>query len=169
MAMSDAFLGEFEHEAATTRRLLERVPDEKFDWKPHDKSMTLLELTQHMAEMPGWMRAVGPQEELDLESAGDQPRPTVETTEDLLRVFDDNVAIFREEVAKLSNDDMKTPWRLRTGETVHFEVPRAGAIRTFILSHLIHHRGQLAVYLRLLDVPLPSIYGPSADDDVFAA
>lgn len=167
MAMSDAFLDEFDYEAATTRRLFERVPDDHFDWKPHEKSFTLHQLTQHMAEMPGWMRAVGGQDELDLADAGDQPRPTIETTEDLLRVFDENVAVFRQEMQKLSDDDMMKPWRLRTGEKVHFEVPRVGAIRTFVLSHLIHHRGQLAVYLRLLDVPIPSIYGPSADDNVF--
>lgn len=169
MSMSKAFLGEFDHEAGTTRRLLERVPDDKLDWAPHEKSMSLLELTRHMAEMPGWMRAVGGQDELDMEGFGDRPRPAIETTEDLLRVFDENVAIFRQEMEKLSDEDMMEPWRLRTGDRVHFEVPRVGAIRTFVMSHLIHHRGQLSVYLRILDVPLPSIYGPSADEDVFAA
>lgn len=167
MAMSDHFLDEFDREAATTRRMFERVPDAKFDWKPHEKSMTLLQLTQHMAEMPGWMRSVGGADELDMAEFGDQPRPTIETTDDLLRVFDENAEVFREEMRKVSDEDMMGNWTLRTGDEVHFEAHRVGVIRGFIMSHLIHHRGQLAVYLRLLDVPLPSIYGPSADEDSF--
>lgn len=167
MPMIDAILAELDYEAATTRRLLERVPEDKWDWKPHEKSFTLKELTQHMAEMPGWMKAVAGQDDLDL--GGEQPpRAEIRTRDELLALYDENVAAFREAAPQATDDAMRKPWRLRTGDKVHFEVPRAGAIRTFILNHLIHHRGQLSVYLRLLDVPIPSIYGPSADDNVFA-
>lgn len=167
MPMIDAVLAEFDHEAATTRRLLERVPEDKWDWKPHEKSFTLKQLTQHMAEMPGWMGPTVQQDDLDL--GGDQPpRAEIRTREDLLALYDQNVATFREIAPQATDEAMKKPWRLRNGEKVFFEVPRAAAIRTFILNHFIHHRGQLSVYLRLLDVPIPSIYGPSADENVFA-
>lgn len=167
MPMIDAILAEFDYEAATTRRLLERVPEDKWDWKPHEKSFTLKQLTQHMAEMPGWMTAVAGQDDLDL--GGEQPpRAEIRTRDELLALYDQNVAAFREAAPQATDDSMRKPWRLRNGEKVFFEVPRAGAIRTFILNHFIHHRGQLSVYLRLLDVAIPSIYGPSADDNVFA-
>ena len=166
MPMIDAVLAEFDHEAATTRRLLERVPDDKFDWKPHQKSMTLHQLTTHLADMPSWMATVGPQEELDLSTPMDRPEPP-RTTEELLSRYDQNVETFKKFAREVADEAMFQPWRLRTGDKVHFEIPRAAAIRTFILNHFVHHRGQLSVYLRLLNVPLPSIYGPSADENVF--
>jgi len=167
MSIMQAILGEFEHEAATTRRLLERVPDDKFDWKPHPKSFSLLQLTTHLADMPGWMAVVGPQDDLDLASPSERPDPP-KTTGELLARYDKNVEIFKTVGAEVAEDSLMDPWRLRSGDKVHFEIPRIASIRTFILNHFIHHRGQLSVYLRLLDVPLPSIYGPSADENVFA-
>jgi len=166
MAIMDSILGEFDHEAATTRRLLERVPADKFDWKPHEKSFTLLQLTTHIADMPGWMGVVGPEDELDLATPMDRPAPPT-STEELLARYDANVETFRKVGAQVPDDTLMQPWRLRSGDTVHFEIPRIASIRTFILNHFIHHRGQLSVYLRLLDVPLPSIYGPTADDNSF--
>lgn len=166
MPMIDAVLAEFDHESATTRRLLERVPEEKFDWRPHEKSMSLLELTRHIAEMPGWMAAVGGKDELDM-AAGGLERSEVGSRDELLAVFDRSVATFREGASALDDEALEKPWRLRTGDEIHFEIPRGAAIRTFIMSHLIHHRGQLSVYLRLLGVALPSIYGPSADEQGF--
>ena len=166
MSIMQAILGEFEHEAATTRRLLERVPADKFDWKPHEKSFSLLQLTTHLADMPGWMATVGPKDELDLSTPVERPDPP-KTTDELLARYDKNVETFKTIGAEVSDDSLMDPWRLRTGDKVHFEIPRVASIRTFILNHFIHHRGQLSVYLRLLDVPLPSIYGPSADENVF--
>lgn len=166
MPMIDAVLAEFQHEAATTRRLLERVPEQKFDWKPHEKSMTLGQLTHHIAEMPGWMAVVGHQDELDMAQEQERPEPPTSTSQ-LLELYDQSVETFRQKAAGLSDGEMMKPWKLRSGEEIHFEIPRAAAVRTFILNHLVHHRGQLSVYLRLLEVPLPSIYGPTADDRSF--
>lgn len=166
MAIMDSILGEFDHEAATTRRLLERVPADKFDWKPHEKSFSLLQLTTHLADMPGWMAVVGPKDELDLGEPADRPDPP-KTTEELLARYDANVETFKKVGAQVPDEALMEPWRLRTGNKVHFEIPRVASIRTFIVNHFIHHRGQLSVYLRLLDVPIPSIYGPSADENVF--
>ena len=168
MSMMQAVLAEFEHEAATTRRLLERVPDDKFDWKPHEKSMSLLQLTTHLADMPGWLAVVGPKDELDMATPMDRPEPPT-TTEELLSRYDANVETFKTVGAQVPDDSLGDPWTLRTGDEVHFQIPRAASIRTFILNHFIHHRGQLSVYLRLLDVPLPSIYGPSADEEGFGS
>lgn len=166
MSIMQAILGEFEHEAATTRRLLERVPADKFDWKPHEKSFSLLQLTTHLADMPGWMAVVGPKDELDLSTPMERPDPP-KTTDELLARYDKNVETFKTIGAEVPDDSLMDPWRLRTGDKVHFEIPRVASIRSFILNHFIHHRGQLSVYLRLLDVPLPSIYGPTADENVF--
>jgi uncharacterized damage-inducible protein DinB len=167
MPMIDAYLAEFDHEAATTRRLLERVPADKLGWKPHEKSMTLGQLANHLSQMPGWMEVIGGQDELDFSQGGPQPEPG-DTPEAILESFDRSVETFKRIAPSVSDDAMGQSWKLRDGEKIFVDLPRAAAIRTFILNHVVHHRGQLSVYLRLLDVPLPSIYGPSADDNVFA-
>lgn len=162
MAIADALLPEFDHEVATTRKLLERVPDDKFAWKPHDKSMSLGELAGHVATLPGWGSMTMKQPEFDLTSQFD--RPEMKSNKDLVAVFDRITAETRAAIAGATDPEFMAPWTLKhTGKTV-FTMPKAAVMRSFVLNHLIHHRGQLSVYLRLNNVPLPSIYGPSADE-----
>ncbi len=152
-------LREFDQEMATTRRLLERVPDAQGAWKPHAKSFPLGHLAQLVATMPGWITQLLTETRLDL-SAG--PGYRLQSTEDLLRQFDQHVAQARAAIAAAGPADLAVPWSLTHGEAVLFTAPRSEVLRQTI-NHLVHHRGQLSVYLRLLDVPLPSIYGPTAD------
>ena len=160
MSISETLLPEFDQEMATTRKLIERVPSEKGSWKPHPKSFPLGHLTQLVASMPGWVTNAITQTELNLANF---PGYTLETTETLLGVFDKNVREAREAIASASDSDFAVPWSLKYGDQVFFTLPRAAVVRQTI-NHLIHHRGQLSVYLRLNDVPLPSIYGPTADE-----
>lgn len=160
MAIAETLLPEFDQEMATTRRLLERVPSGKGTWKPHPKSFALGHLAQLVAWMPGWVANTLRETELDLAAA---PGYSFETTETLLAEFDKNVRAAREALASVEDADFTVPWSLKRGGQVLFTAPRATVVRTHI-NHLIHHRGQLTVYLRLLDVPLPSIYGPTADE-----
>lgn len=160
MPIAQTVLPEFDQEMATTRRLLERVPSEKGDWKPHQKSFSLAHLAQLVAMMPGWITNALQETELDLAS---YPGYSNETTETLLGVFDQHVKEARTALEKAKDDDFAVPWSLKMGEQVLFTLPRFVAVRTDI-NHLVHHRGQLSVYLRLLDVPIPSIYGPTADE-----
>ncbi len=165
MSLAQAFLAEFDHECKGTRKMLERVPEDKFPWKPHHKSMSLAHLTGHIAEMPGWAASVMGTEELDFAKMGHY-KPTVpETHEELLAAFDKNVGDFKQAMADQSDESFLVTWTLRNGEHVITSMPRVSAIRGFVLSHTYHHRGQLSVYLRLLDVPLPQVYGPTADTD----
>ncbi len=152
-------LREFDEEMATTRRLLERVPSEQGAWKPHAKSFALGHLAQLVATMPGWLTQMLYQTKLDLAAA---PPYKLQTTESLLRQFDEAVAGARAAIEAVEPDQLAVPWSLTHGATVLFTAPRAAVVRQTI-NHLVHHRGQLTVYLRLLDVPLPSIYGPTAD------
>jgi uncharacterized damage-inducible protein DinB len=162
---TQALIAEFDHEAKTTRRMLERVPEGKWDWKPHDKSMTLKQLTTHIAEMPGWLPMMLQTAELDMAAAGNSFTPAnVSNGKELVELFDGNVRKMREALAGATDEVLKETWTLRNGETVIFSQPKAGVVRGMIVNHLIHHRGQLSVYLRLNDVPVPSIYGPSADE-----
>lgn len=166
MAIGQSLVPEFDHEMATTRRTLERVPDGKLGWKPHEKSMTLGRLAGHIAEMPGWAMPTINQDALDLQPAGAPPyQPKVHATRDeILADFDKNVAAARAAIAGCSDEAYMKKWELQmTGRTV-LAMPKVAVIRSMVMNHVIHHRGQLAVYLRLLDVPVPSIYGPSADE-----
>ena len=151
---------EFDQEMTTTRRLLERVPDDKGPWKPHAKSFALGHLAQLVAWMPGWIAQSLRDPHIDLARSGGY---SFETTETLLRNFDSNVAAAREALESVTGSALQEPWSLRRGETVIFTSPRGEVVRMH-LSHLIHHRGQLTVYLRELDVPIPQIYGPTADE-----
>lgn len=153
-------LSEFDQEMAATRRLLERVPDEKGPWKPHDKSFPLGHLAQLVATMPGWIPQTLRSTELKL---GDFPGYSFQTTASLLRQFDDGVRDARAALEDVTGPALDVIWSLKTGEQPIFGGPRGEVVRNH-LSHLVHHRGQLTVYLRLLDVPLPSIYGPTADE-----
>jgi uncharacterized damage-inducible protein DinB len=153
-------LAEFDKEMATTRRLLERVPDEKGSWKPHDKSFPLAHLAQLVAGMPGWFPLILDQSELDVATG---PGYSIEKTGALLERFDTDVEKARKALGRVTGDALDAPWSLKLGDRVLSTQPK-GEVARETLRHLIHHRGQLTVYLRLLDVPLPSIYGPTADE-----
>jgi uncharacterized damage-inducible protein DinB len=163
MTYAETFLPEFDREMASTRRLLERVPGEKGTWKPHPKSFALGHLAQLVSWMPGWIANTVQETSLDLGAA---PGYSFETTATLLKEFDKNVAAARKAVAGSKDADYTVPWSLKHGDRVLFTAPRGVVVRNH-LDHLIHHRGQLTVYLRLLDVPLPPIYGPTADERTF--
>jgi uncharacterized damage-inducible protein DinB len=160
MSIAAGFLPEFDQEMATTRRLLERVPEDKGTWKPHEKSFSLGHLAQLVARMPGWSTGVMKATVLDL---GDFQGYSYEKTKTLLAEFDRNVAEARAAIAGASDADFQVGWSLKHRDRVFFTLPRQAVVRQNI-NHLIHHRGQLSVYLRLVDVPLPSIYGPTADE-----
>jgi uncharacterized damage-inducible protein DinB len=160
MTIAQTLLPEFDEEMATTRRLLERVPSDKGPWKPHHKSFALGHLTQLVATMPGWITTAIHKSFLDLAAAAGY---SIQTTESLLQQFDKHVKEARAAIAGASDSDFGAMWSLKMGERVLFSLPKGAVVRQNI-NHLVHHRGQLTVYLRLLDVPLPSIYGPTADE-----
>ena len=165
MAIVDALLPEFDHEIATTRRLLERVPDGKLDWQPHPKSMSLGRLAEHVGELALWGQVTITQPGVDLETMGRPPGYVPPATRAaLLEAFDRETAATRTALAGRTDAELMAPWTLRRGAQEFFTMPKASCWRSFVMNHLIHHRGQLSVYLRQLDVPLPSIYGPSADE-----
>jgi uncharacterized damage-inducible protein DinB len=161
--IASAFIAELEHEAATARKCLERIPAEKFDWKPHEKSMTFGALASHIAEMFSWTPATLEHPELDFAKMDYKPFEP-QTTEELVEFFDKNVG---EAVSTLRNSPderfMET-WSLKNGEQTYFTLPKVAVMRSFVMNHIVHHRGQLSVYLRMNDIPVPSIYGPSADE-----
>ena len=160
MRIGESFVAEFDREMAITRRLLERVPSDKAEWKPHPKSFALGHLAQLVARMPGWITNVVEQPRLDLSQGGGY---TFEKTETLLAEFDRNVAGGRHTLQQATDEAFGGTWALMLGDKVLMEEPRIKVVRDTI-NHLIHHRGQLSVYLRLIDVPVPSIYGPTADE-----
>jgi uncharacterized damage-inducible protein DinB len=166
MALRDALLPEFDHEMATTRKTLERVPEDKSNWKPHDTSMTMGRLAGHIAEMAGFVGQTFQGDSFDFAPPGATPmQPTVMTSrKQLLELFDKNVASARAALAKASDDDLYKTWTLLNGGKTFFAMPRIQVVRSMILNHVIHHRGQLSVYLRMNQVPVPSIYGPSGDE-----
>jgi uncharacterized damage-inducible protein DinB len=161
--ISAAYIAEMEQEAAITRRCLERVPEEKFDWKPHEKSMALGQLASHIAEMFSWTKSTMESDVLDFATADYKPFQPKSNAE-LLEFFDKNVADAIETLRNASDEDFMKPWTLKNGERTYFTLPKTAIVRGFVLSHVIHHRGQLSVYLRLNDVAVPQIYGPSADE-----
>ena len=153
-------LAEFDHEMATTRRLLERVPSEKGRWKPHEKSFALGHLAQLVAWMPGWIASTLREPAINLAGGSGY---SFEPTDVLLTEFDGNARAAREALAAVTGPALDEPWSLKMGDQVLFTSPRGSTVRGH-LNHLIHHRGQLTVYLRLVDVPLPQVYGPTADE-----
>lgn len=166
MAIRDAILPEFDHEMETTRKTLERVPEDKPDWKPHDTSMPMARLAGHIAELVGFGTLTFQGDSFDFAPGGQSQRqPTVMTSrKQLLELFDKNVADSRAAIAKASDEELQKPWSLMNNGKAIFAMPRIGVLRTMVLNHIIHHRGQLSVYLRMNKVPVPSIYGPSADE-----
>ncbi len=166
MPIIDAMLAELEHEASTTRRVLERVPDSKLTWKPHEKSMTLAQLATHVATIPGRISEFVAQDSFDLASG--QKGKDATSHQELLDMLAQGIATAKQKLAGRVDAWAIANWTLlKDGKTV-MTLPRVAVIRSILLNHGYHHRGQLSVYLRMLDVPLPSIYGPSADENPFA-
>lgn len=165
VALADILLLEFDHEMGVTRRLLARVPDGEFAWKPHDKSMTLGRLAEHVAEIPTtWVTTTIEQGELDLARGRPEGYQPPATRDELLKLFDRNVGAARAALAGRTDAELAASWTLKQGDTVVFTMPKAAVLRSYALNHMVHHRGQLSVYLRLRDVPVPAMYGPTADE-----
>src|SRR5436305_3786999 len=171
MRISETLLPEFDLEMANTRKTLARVPDDKLDWKPHEKSMTMRSLASHLSNLAGWPVYVIDRDSLDVSPVGEDPLrvPPINSTEEALETFDKNVAAARAAIAGASDEDLLKPWSLLAGGKNIFTMPRIATLRGMVMNHTIHHRAQLGVYLRLNDVPVPSIYGPSADESPFSA
>src|SRR5579862_8995222 len=166
MPINQAFLGEFDFEMAGTRKTLERIPEDKFGWAPHEKSMKLGRLASHLAEMSGWVKDTIDKDEIDIGGYSGPPDP--KTRKEVLDLFDKNVKTARAALAA-ANDDaawMKT-WEMKKDGKAIFSMPKVAVMRSFIFNHNVHHRAQLGVYLRLNNIPVPSIYGPSADEGSF--
>lgn len=167
MSIATTITAEFDQETATTRKLLERTPAAAADWKPHEKSMTLGRLATHLAEIPSWGGPMLQRSELDIHPVDGSPAyvsPAFESTEALLALFDQNVREARATLTAMSDADYAGPWTMLMGGKPVFTIPRVAVVRTWVMNHLIHHRGQYSVYLRLQGVPVPGIYGPSADE-----
>jgi uncharacterized damage-inducible protein DinB len=160
MSIGSSMVPEFDQEMATTRRLLERVPSDKAEWKPHAKSFALGHLAQLVARMPGWITMTIARPDLDLATGGGY---SFQPTGELLAQFDQHVGEARAALSGVRDEAFAEPWSLRMGDRVLSTLPRGVVVRSHV-NHLVHHRGQLTVYLRLLDVPIPSIYGPTADE-----
>lgn len=165
-SIAAAVLPEFDQEMASTRKVLERIPEARASWKPHSKSYSLGDLAAHVSNLPSWTVFTLKQTELDLNPPGGQQwkSPGFSTTAAALAAFDENVKAARAAIAGSSDADFQVAWSLKSGGHTIFSMPRAAVLRSFVLNHLIHHRAQLTVYLRLNDVPLPGIYGPTADE-----
>ncbi len=166
MTQMQALLQEFEQEAATTRRCLERVPAGKHDWKPHPKSMAMGRLASHVAEMPMWATMTLQHDELDMAPPGEKKQEALnlESAAELVEHFDRFLVGAREAFGKAQDSDLARPWTLKSGGQALFTMPKGAVLRSFVFSHMVHHRAQLGVYLRLNDVPVPAMYGPSADE-----
>lgn len=166
MRFAESLLPEYDREMATTRRMLERVPLDRADFRPHAKSTTLGSLAAHVATLPRFGHLAIETEEVDMNPPGGQPfrMPTFATNEELLAVFDEHVKRTRDALSSASDDHLMVPWSLKFGGRTVLHMPRASALRTLMMNHIIHHRAQLGVYLRMNDVPLPGSYGPSADE-----
>lgn len=166
MSFAATILPEFEQEMASTRKVLERIPDDQFDWKAHPKSNTIGWNACHLAEIPGWVEGTIHKTEWDLAPVGGEPYQTPKLTSkaEVLDLFDRNVASAKLALAAADDAAMSQDWSLLGGGQVYFTMPRSAVIRTFVINHLIHHRAILTVYLRLNDVPVPGMYGPSGDE-----
>jgi uncharacterized damage-inducible protein DinB len=167
MPISEALLPEFDHEMAGTRKTLERVPEDKFGWKPHEKSMSMARLAQHLAEIPDWAVNTIEKDSLHIAPPGSGPfqmPPPPKSRQEVLEMFDKNVAAARKAIAGAADAHLMQPWTLQFQGKTLFTMPRIAVIRAHVMSHSIHHRAQLGVYLRLNNVAVPGMYGPSADE-----
>jgi uncharacterized damage-inducible protein DinB len=163
MAFIPAFLAELEHEAQNTRKLLALVPLDQADWAPHEKSMKLKRLAVHVADINAWARITLKQDVLDFTTQV-FPKPTIESTADLLAFFEQELADAKLVLSEATEEQLNEMWTMRAGEQVYFTLPKGVVLRQFVFNHLVHHRAQLGVYLRLLNIPIPGAYGPSADE-----
>ena len=161
--LNQSFIAELKHEAASTKRILERVPEGKFDWRPHPKSMSLGRLAAHVAELPGFLNSILTVDEFDFARGDYKPSPA-STPQELMNVFEQKLVEVVQTLQNTTDERMQASFTLRSGDHVLATLPRVVAIRSMALNHIIHHRGQIAVYLRLLDIPVPGMYGPSADE-----
>ncbi len=156
------FVPEWDHEMANTRKMLEAIPEDRLDYKPHDKSWSLLELAGHISNVPMWVAPTFTMDELDMAQPWDRKIPTNKV--EILAEFDSAVAGARPVLEATSGETLGEMWTLRTGDEVHLSMPKGAVFRFFVMNHLVHHRAQLSIYLRMLDVPVPGMYGPSADE-----
>jgi uncharacterized damage-inducible protein DinB len=169
MKISESLLPEFDQESAMTKSVLERCPEAKFDFKPHAKSWELIKLATHLANLPGWTIITMKQDVFDVAPPGVEPykEELAKTTAELVAKFDRNTADARAAIAEASDADFAKIWTMQKGGQDIFSMPKMVCMRSFVLNHGIFHRGQLAVYLRMIDVPVPALYGPSADEGSF--
>jgi uncharacterized damage-inducible protein DinB len=163
MALKDSLIGELKHESSLTKKMLEKVPLDKKEWKPHEKSMTLGRLATHVAEIPHWASRIVTMDEFDFLVQGFSSH-TAASQEELMKIFNEKLDKAIEDLQTTDDESFNKNWTVRRGEHIMFTTPKKIAIRGWALNHLIHHRGQLSVYLRLLGVPVPGMYGPSADE-----
>ena len=166
MSIAQSFIPELEQEAATTRRVLERVPGDKLDWRPHAKSMSLGQLALHLATTPGQIADMAQMDEMPMPDFG--PPPSASSTDELIPKLEEGLAKAKEMLGGMDDARAMGEWKVVKDGQVAMTMPRVAVIRTIMLNHWYHHRGQMSVYLRLLDVPVPSIYGPSADENPMA-
>ncbi len=166
MTIAESILPEFDMEMAGTRKTLERVPDDKFDWKAHPKSNTIGWVATHLAEIVGWVEGTLTKDTWDLNPEGGEPYqvPQLNSRQEILDLFDANVATARKRIAATPDEEFGKSWSLLSGGHPIITMPKIGVIRTWVLNHSIHHRAHLCVYLRLNDLPVPALYGPSADE-----
>lgn len=162
----DRLLQEMEHESATTRKMLSRIPDDKFDWKPHEKSMPIKRLSAHIAELPGWVNMALTTDELDFANPDSYNRFQAHSKKELIPYFEENLEKGKSALQKATDGQLEEKWVLRNGDKILAEYDRLGVIR-MAYCQIVHHRAQLGVYLRLLNVPIPGSYGPSADEPGF--
>jgi uncharacterized damage-inducible protein DinB len=168
MPMNQALLPEFDMEYANTRKMLERVPDDKLAWKPHDKSMSMGDLATHIAEVPGWMGVTLTQDSFDVAPPGGQAyeRPKLNSRKEILDKFDEGRASARDVLAKATDQQLMSNWSMLKGGQTMFTMPKIAIVRSFLMNHIIQHRAQLGVYLRMNNVAVPGMYGPSADEQM---
>jgi uncharacterized damage-inducible protein DinB len=166
MSISQSLLPEFDHEMANTRKVLERIPEDKLDWKAHEKSNTIGWVGAHLANIPSWTELMLTKDSLDIAPPGGEPyrTPTAKSVKAILEQFDKNVAAGRALLVTARDEEFFKPWSLLKGGATVFTMPRMAVLRSFVLNHSIHHRAHLCVYLRLNNVPVPGLYGPSADE-----
>lgn len=162
MSLAESLLPDFDHEMAVTREVLSRVPAQAFDWRPHETSFTMAGLASHLAEIPRWGTSILRRDSHDL--AASSPRPSLASPTEVLQQFDRHVADVRRLLLETSDGELQAPWMLTRGREVLMSMPRLAALRRFLLHHIVHHRGQMTIYLRMQQVPVPPIYGPSADE-----
>ncbi len=168
MSLSKALCTDFNQEVAATRAMLAALPEDQLGWQPHEKSMTLGRLAGHIAETPGWAKSMVQDEVLDFATVGDEYMPfTATSIGELLAAFDQQVATFATLLEGRTDTNLEQVWAIHNGEQVLLQTPRGQGLRTWVLHHIIHHRGQLSVYLRMLDVALPAVYGNTADNPGF--